>query len=174
MQVKEMPGIDKKARVFWLSKRLQQSPVLPGRMGEISSATTFSITTFSIMTLSISIYKTRHSVQMTVGITPLGITLSVIMLSVTMLSVISWVLWHQLKWRLSTVDPLIKVACFVTKVKNICSIKMRWSKLVSTMLVQSYWAFPFSKGSLAKPTTLVALASHLMMVVIISGLLQIS
>ncbi len=33
---------------------------------------------------------------------------------------------------LSTVDPLIKVACFVKKENNIFHIKMSWSKLVRT------------------------------------------
>ncbi len=34
--------------------------------------------------------------------------------------------------RLSTIDLLIKVACFGTKINHIFNIKMRWSELVST------------------------------------------
>jgi hypothetical protein len=48
--------------------------------------------------------------------------------------------------RLSTVDQLIKVACFVKKVNNIFNIKRNWSKLVQGG--QLYWAFPFSNASL--------------------------
>ncbi len=38
----------------------------------------------------------------------------------------------KLGLRLSTVDLLIKIACFVKEVNNIFSIKRSWSKLVST------------------------------------------
>jgi hypothetical protein len=55
-----------------------------------------------------------------------------------------------LRGRFSTIDLLIKVACFVKN--NICSIKRSWSGLNS--LVQGgqlYWAFPFSNSSLVRP-----------------------
>ncbi len=49
--------------------------------------------------------------------------------------------------RLSTVVLLVKVSCFVTKVKNIFDFKCSWSKLVS----MRNWAFPLSKVSPVKP-----------------------
>ncbi len=41
-----------------------------------------------------------------------------------------WMSWRHWKGRLSTVDLLIKVACFSTKTNNIVNIIMRSSKLV--------------------------------------------
>ncbi len=51
--------------------------------------------------------------------------------------------------RLSTVNLLIKVACFVKMMINIFDIKMSLSKLVCTRRT----AFPFSKGYLVWPKT---------------------
>ncbi len=52
---------------------------------------------------------------------------------------------------LSTVDLLIGVACFVTKVIfNIFNTKMRWSKLVGTRSI--VLSLPFTNGSLERET----------------------
>ncbi len=50
--------------------------------------------------------------------------------------------------RLNTIDPLIKVSCFVKKVNDIFNIKSSWCKLVSTRRSTVLSLLPFSKTSL--------------------------
>ncbi len=54
--------------------------------------------------------------------------------------------------RLSTVDLLIKVACFVKKVNNIIYTWMSWAKLVSTRR-STVLILLFSKNSLVEPSS---------------------
>ncbi len=68
------------------------------------------------------------------------ITLKVVMLSdfvITVAAPPDWPFWvparnTNRRGRLSTVDLLIKVACFVTNVNNIITTKIRRPELVST------------------------------------------